>query len=329
MQNIRAIHFRNFFLALIIIGITGRWIIIPAIKSEKVRRELSDKTNISVSKFQCLDKGTCGLSELSSMPFLVGENREKTRQQVLKVEYESHSNPRTYHFLRGSLVKGIDDEDSVSFVNSLDKENKIYYLQGLFFCQHVECQEFIENHLSKLNLNELDEFRLKFLLRKSGSWRIKNDYLKELLDMYSRNGEFSKALHLIDHIPNHPRLKRFIEAHYEDVVSDFLIMKASVYLSRYNKGWHVRKLDKLIEKGSLIHIDNFLSTLKNDCPSDMKKIDKFFESLLKKNKLNDHSRELYKESLRYIVTNKDELFKKYNLREQDLVKGSLCHRSSF
>ena len=48
-----------------------------------------------------------------------------------------------------------------------------------------------------------------------------------------------------------------------------------------------------------------------------------------KNKINDHSRELYKESLRYIVTSKDELFNKYNLREQDLVKGSLCHRSSF
>ena len=320
---------RNLFLALIVIGLVGRWMIVPSIKNEKKRREMKANSRVSLSKFSCLDKGTCGLSELSSMPFLLGENRAKTRLELQKYENESMSNIKTFYFLSGSLVRGRDDQSSLDLLNSLDKAKRQHFLDGLYFCQHLECQQFLDQYMEKFDLVEMREMELKLLLKKAGSWKVKNGFLKELLDIYASTNQYSKALHIVDVIPNHPRLKKFIEVHYEKVVSDFLIMKAAVFLSRYNKGWHLRKEKSLIKDGSLIHMDQYLATLKNDCPADLMRLDKFVVRLKKEEKINAHSLNIYRDSLRYLVKENDFLKKKYKITDEEIVEGSLCHRSSF
>ncbi len=322
---------RNLFLALLFLGVFGRWILLPGIRNVKVRTSGKNQKELKISDLSCLRESSCRIEDLRGIHNLLGDNRVPSRHYLIKNKMSFIENNSTlYYYLRAFLVgdTALDKQLSIELGRLSDREFSSF-LRGLFQCHHLECQNFFNENKEKLQLEKYVEIGLKLKIKSMAiPWHEKNKYLSRLLDNYHREEAHTHALDIIDYVPNHPKLKRFVEKHFDKIRPGNNSRKAAIYLSRYVKGWHDRKMSKL-ENLSNTHLEDFIFTLKNDCPGDLKRMVKSIEShkyyLENKAKL----RRLMSNEIRYVGKDFPDIRQMYGVKKEDIVQGAMCNRVYF
>ncbi len=318
---------RNVFLTFLFLGVFGRWIFLPAIKNIHQKSHEKEQLNLQIEQLSCVRKRDCQAKDLRQIPNLIGENRALTREYLNTHKNLFTDQQRLFYFLKGFLVG--DATGDKTFLSHLNKQNMTYresFFQGLLLCHHLECFDYFKEYEALLNFEGSKDFKLRLKLKSPYlQWHEKNKHLQVLLSMYQDNQAHSKSIDVIDFIPNHPALKSFIEKHFHKINGEDKSRRASIYLSRYVRGWHQRRVGSLNEL-SFSQLKYFILSLKNDCPGNLVSVLK----AIKEHPLYEKSlKSTLGHELRYLAMDYPKIRKEFRLTKEDMIKDSLCHRSEF
>jgi hypothetical protein len=309
-----------FFLALIIIGILGKWVVMPSVKRMKMEQKaLAEKQQKEVVT-SCFSRGKCSITELLSLESQNGNRRELLRNYVLKNWNEiSSQSQKTAWYLRAQVITAEDIKQSfLDSVLALDKNLQHSFLKGLSLCHNRHCLDFGKKFYTSWSQEEFFEEVSLIRIKVPGHWSKKNKILKGLLDTFEYSGEFTKAVALIDFIPNHPSLKKFLEVNYLKIIGQSNIDKVALHLARYNSGWHDRSIAKIMGSLSNSHIDSYLRNMKVGCPQKVLDIYKF------RNGWNSVTKEVARVEAKYLFNQSNEITRELGLKDIDFVSESKC-----
>lgn len=314
----------HIFAAFIVIGIFGRWIVIPSVKRVKLEKEYQAKKDAKEAQASCFDKGHCSLYDLMRGPELVGEFRPLSVKYLHK-NWEELLKENSYLAwkLRGMLIG--DEDNKALFIKSLkelDSRHQKAFLSGLYSCHERACQSFYAKNMElwkddKIYFEEVSRLDLK----QPGHWGKKNKILKSLLVNYEEREEYARAIELLEFIPNHPQLKKFVEKFYLKIIGQRNIDNAAVHLARYNNGWADRQFKTILESDVPAHKDAFLGVLKISCPQKLNQIYSYWSQW------NNNTRKIALNEARYLLKDNEKLREKIGLKKTSLVLGSKCHSS--
>lgn len=310
----------HYFLVLIAIGIIGKWVVMPSVKTMKLRQDREREKQQKEVLSSCFLRGKCSVSELLSMRSQTGNQKEQLREYVLKNWGTLvHQSPKTMWYLKAQIITAEDiNEEFISDILKLSKFNQQAFLQGLSHCHNRHCLDFGKKYYARFNQEDFyDEINL-IRIKVPGHWSEKNDILKRLLDSYESSREFTKAATLIDFIPNHPMLKKFLEKHYLRVIGHTHIEKVALHLARYNPGWHDRNYKRVMKSRYMAHIDAFLLNMKVGCPQKLKEIFSY------KSYWNEATLEIAKKEARYLFKEMSPVVSDLGLKKEDFIASSKC-----
>ncbi|EQC45988.1 hypothetical protein [Bacteriovorax sp. Seq25_V] len=313
---------KNLFFVLLVIGLFGRWIVVPSLKRLEAGKAVNKINSGLGTGLECMKLETCTALDLSNPIFLESSRVNETRA-YLKKHFESlysYDGFNTFHLL-GQLSKVSKNEDEEKlFLKSLSSKNLHAFGLGLYHCNSRDCRDYVVAYEASLKEILSERTFLLLKIKSDDSWELKNRYLDRLLEIIEKEQEYSLAVSLIEFIPNHPRLRKFLEKYYLYLIGQKNIDRAAVHLSRYNPGWHDRTYKEILNSGLLAHIDAYITTMKIDCPSRLNDIYSGIE------KLSKQSQALAKEEAYYLLNATDSLAKKLNLDPLKFVSDSKCHR---
>jgi hypothetical protein len=311
----------HYFAIFTLITVFTKWVILPEVNKVDQRDLYKKDLRFEASEHNCVSKGECGLHDLMSGPQLTGANKLETRKYVLSNWKELvKQSPVDSYFLRARIIT--KDDFSAKFLNMIlasGREQQAGFLQGLYSCHDIECENFAQEYLKTWeNIPYMEEEVAKLKIKLPGHWSQKNKVLEKLLKLYANNEEYARAVTLIDFIPNHPGLKEFLAKHYLKIIGQGLIDRTSYHLARYEHTWHDKMYEEVMKSGNLAHIDAFLKTMKVSCPQNVDKIFSFWDSW------NKPTQSIARNEARYLLDESNQLLKKIDLNVSELVKEAKC-----
>ena len=312
---------KNIFLTLLLLGLIGRWIVVPAIKRMEAVNQINKIDQISDIQFECIKKTSYTAIELTN-PFFLEASRIGLTREYLRNYGEGLYSQDAFNtsFLRGLTAKKTTNENDQEFINSLSENDLKSFILGLYQCSNSECRDFTTTNLATLE-NKIDpRSRLLLKIKSDEPWSIKNKYVEEFLFLVEKDEAYSMMIFLVEYIPNHPRLRKYLEKYYLKIIGQKNIDKAAVHLSRYNSGWHDRKYVEILSSKNLAHIDSFIQTMRIDCP---RKAEKIYQVV---NGLSKQTQQLAIEEAYYILGPTDKLAKELKLDSLKFIEDSKCHR---
>ena len=314
----------SFLLTIIAVGVFGRWVLVPSLNRLKERGERQAAEAKKVVVTSCFSVDKCSIEELYSMRFKNSENRPLLRKYILSHWDEiSQTHLKQLWYLRAQVINDEDLENSLlKSVKLLNKDLQKSFLRGLFLCHHRACTSFSKKNINAwdktIYFEEVNSLQIKL----PGSWSKKNKYLVALLTSYSKSAEFTKAVALIDYIPNHPKLKKFIESNYLKIIGQRNIEKVTYHLARYNSGWHDRSYKSVLESREGAHIDSFIRNMKVGCPQKLDLIFSYWSGW------SNATRSFAKLEAKYLFGKVTKQTKMMGLTVKDFVEESKCTNST-
>lgn len=326
------------FLTLIVIGILGRWVLVPSIAkihdlNEAQKHEKIDNLNTYET---CFSAQNC-LPEDLLHPLNLTSQREKAVRLYLQNNQQIFLKNGKYitYFLNGVYLNlDLNSSVEMQLKNMREKDRKAFF-DGLFYSPLASTNSFLNDNFTafkKFCPSRIDCLKLE-IKASPEAWEIKNKKLEELFLEVEKSGNLTALVPLLDIIPNHPLLRNFLEKNYLLIVGENNIDRISSHLARYNPGWHDRQYKKILESNKQVAIHYFIETLNVGCPGQKKEIfkilkDKYFLQ-------NDSSLEAIKNSISeqasYLFSDNDSERKEFRVQDTKLksneAKDSKCTRS--
>ena len=315
-----------FFIILIVLGICGRWLLLPEVKRITIMKLYEEKKQNKVDiLLTCLANGRCEKNEIFNGKIIFNKEKLQSLRSYL-IKNKNKIIGREFYRLRALVLT---DADLMGpFLNELKHislKNLSSFIYGLFLCHSIRCRNFYvekKNFFKKISMQfsdvDLDLNILKLSLKENKHWKEKGKVLRKYLEMLKKNKKIDDVIDIIKYIPNHPLLKRFVMVNYLEIKKQYNIKVGAIYLARYYGPWHFLKYKEIFISKSYIHKKNFILSLKITCPKNIKQIYSMFQN---DEKLLD---DLFLES-RYLFSKQKDLPQKLNKRNEfKSIKYSKC-----
>jgi len=292
----------------------------PSIKTMKKKQDHKREALQKEVVTSCFLRGKCSVQELLSMHSQTGNRKEMLKNYLIKNWQELLADsPTTSWYLRAQVIdEGDINQEFLTEVLKLPKNFQHAFLKGLANCHNRHCLDFGKKYHESFSSEEFFEEIHLILIKAPGSWVQKNKLLKKLLESFSKSREFTKAVSLVDYIPNHPLLKKYLEKHYLNIIGQSQIEKAALHLSRYNQGWHDRNVRRVLNSLYSAHIDAYLKYMRVGCPQRLEKIYSY------KKKWNSATQLIAKNEAKYLFKEINSYPRDLGLRKMDLIQDSKC-----